>query len=397
MHGDFRLSGLENVNGEDAGEAKLNEKRGIRRLVLHWSEKLEKASRNKEVEEWVLDTLRPPKQLEQLFIENYGGAKSSTWIADSSFKNMLSLELRNCKNCKSLPSIGRLLWLKDLSISGLDQVHKIGAELFGENQSNAFASLESLCFDNMLNWEKWNLCEDDQQVSRFPSLRKLSIKRCPLLLGRLPTILQSLQTLEIYEWCEELVDEGPLSVQKVTSLKGVFVSNISNFNISAERIMLRFANFETFCISGWKELGSLSQIGLRLVGHRFIEIVSCPQLVSLETEEERLQLDKIPGVESLFIRDCERLNRLLEALHAFPLITRIQLQNCRGLVCFAESNFPPALKELWIEYCVNLQYLVDEKENNNKRMCSNTCLLEHLEISNCPSLIWLSSRSDICT
>ncbi|TXG74783.1 hypothetical protein ES288_1Z011500v1 [Gossypium darwinii] len=390
LKGDFRLSGLENVNGEDAGEAKLNEKRGIRRLVLHWSEKLEKASRNKEVEEWVLDTLRPPKQLEQLFIENYGGAKSSTWIADSSFKNMLSLELRNCKNCKSLPSIGRLLWLKDLSISGLDQVHKIGAELFGENQSNAFASLESLCFDNMLNWEKWNLCEDDQQVSRFPSLRKLSIKRCPLLLGRLPTIIQSLQTLEIYEckrlvvsiscfpllrkiWvegCEELVDEGPLSVQKVTSLKDVFVSNISNFNISAERIMLRFANFETFCISGWKELGSLSQIGLRLVGHRFIEIVSCPQLVSLETEEERLQLDKIPGVESLFIRDCERLNRLLEALHAFPLITRIQLQNCRGLVCFADSNFPPALKELWIEYCVNLQYLVDEKENNNKRICS---------------------------
>ncbi|PPD71061.1 hypothetical protein GOBAR_DD32057 [Gossypium barbadense] len=382
---------LENVNGEDAGEAKLNEKRGIRRLVLHWSEKLEKASRNKEVEEWVLDTLRPPKQLEQLFIENYGGAKSSTWIADSSFKNMLSLELRNCKNCKSLPSIGRLLWLKDLSISGLDQVHKIGAELFGENQSNAFASLESLCFDNMLNWEKWNLCEDDQQVSRFPSLRKLSIKRCPLLLGRLPTIIQSLQTLEIYEckrlvvsiscfpllrkiWvegCEELVDEGPLSVQKVTSLKDVFVSNISNFNISAERIMLRFANFETFCISGWKELGSLSQIGLRLVGHRFIEIVSCPQLVSLETEEERLQLDKIP-----------------------------------------DSNFPPALKELWIEYCVNLQYLVDEKENNNKPQdfletidlesigirgaekikslpwgLDKLCHLQDIKLSRCPNLV----------
>ncbi|MFQ6657746.1 hypothetical protein Gotur_027293, partial [Gossypium turneri] len=224
----------------------------------------------------------------------------------------------------------RLLLLKDLSISGLDQVHKIGAELFGENQSNAFASLESLCFDNMLNWEEWDLCEDDEQVSKFRSLRKLSIERCPVLLGRLPTILQSLQTLKIYEckrlvasissfpllrkiWvegCEELVDEGSLSVQKVTSLKDVSVSNISKFNISAERIMLRFANSETFCISGWKELGSLSQIG--------------------------------------------------------------------------------------IGNCVNLQYLVDEKENNNKSMSSNTCLLERLEIGSCPSLIWLSSRGDIC-
>ncbi|KAG4123493.1 hypothetical protein ERO13_D11G330200v2 [Gossypium hirsutum] len=416
LEGDFRLSGLENVNGEDAGEAKLNEKQGIHRLVLHWSGKFKKASRNKEVEEWVLDSLRPPKKLEQLVIENYGGAKFSTWIADPSFKNMLSLELRKCKNCKSLPSIGRWLLLKDLSISGLDQVHKIGAELFGENQSNAFASLESLCFDNMLNWEEWDLCEDDEQVSKFPSLHFLSIRKCPLLLGRLPTILQSLQTLDIYECqrlvvsissfpllcvlrvegCEELVDEGSLSVQKVTSFKVVSVSNISNFNISAERIMLRFANSEAFYIFGWKELGSLSQIGLRLVGHRFITIWNCPQLVSLETEEERLQLDKIPGVEYLTIRDCERLNRLPEALHAFPLITIIVLENCPGLVCFAESNFPPALKELWIWNCSGLQYLVDEKENNNKSMSSNTCLLERLEIKCCPSLIWLSSRGDIC-
>ncbi|TYH47163.1 hypothetical protein ES332_D11G392000v1 [Gossypium tomentosum] len=366
LKGDFRLSGLENVNGEDAGEAKLNEKQGIHRLVLHWSEKFEKASRNKEVEEWVLDSLRPPKKLEHLAIHNYGGAKFSTWIADPSFKNMLSLELHDCKNGKSLPSIGRLLLLKDLSISGLDQVHKIGAELFGENQSNAFASLESLCFDNMLNWEEWNLCEDDEQVSKFPSLRKLSIKSCSVLLGRLPTILQSLQTLEICECkrlavsissfsslcelringCEELVDED------------VSLSNISNFNISAERIMLRFANPETFYIFGWKELGSLSQIGLRLVGHRFIRISGCPKLVSMETEEERLQLDQIPGVEYLNINDCERHNRLPEALHAFPFITSMQLESCSRLVCFAESNFPPALKELWIRNCLNLQYLV---------------------------------------
>ncbi|KAK5787271.1 hypothetical protein PVK06_041924 [Gossypium arboreum] len=415
LKGDFRLSGLENVNGEDAGEAKLNEKQGIHRLVLEWGRDIKKDTRKREVEEWVLDSLHPSKKLEQLVIENYGGAKFSTWIVDSSFKNMLSLKLHNCKNCKSLPSIGRLLLLKDLSISGLGQVNKIGAELFGENQSNAFASLESLCFDNMLNWEEWDLCEDDEQVSKFPSLSKRSIKRCPLLWGRLPTILKSLQKLEIYECsrlvasissfpllceisvkgCEELVDEGSLSVQKVTSLKYVSLSNISKFNISAERIMLRFANAEAFFISGWKELGSLSQIGLRLEGHRFIKFINCPHLVSLEAEEERLQLDKIPAVESLYIMNCERLNRLPEVLHAFPFITRINLQNCPGLVRFAESNFPPALKELRVSNCKNLQYLVDERENN-KSMSSSSCLLEHLHISSCPSLIWLLSRGDIC-
>ncbi|XP_040961101.1 putative disease resistance RPP13-like protein 1 [Gossypium hirsutum] len=83
LKGDFCLSGLENVN-EDAGEAKLNEKQGIDRLVLKWSWD----TRKKEVEEWVLDSLHPSKKLEQLVIQNFGGAKFSTWIADSSFKNM---------------------------------------------------------------------------------------------------------------------------------------------------------------------------------------------------------------------------------------------------------------------------------------------------------------------
>ncbi|XP_052877411.1 putative disease resistance RPP13-like protein 1 [Gossypium arboreum] len=214
LKGDFRLSGLENVNCRDAREAKLNEKQGIDRLVLHWSKKFEKDSRNEEDEERVLDSLCPPVKLQQLIIENYGGAKFSTWIADSSFKNMLSLELRNCKNCKSLPSIARLSLLKDLSICGLDEVHKIGVELFGANQSNAFASLETLYFCGLPNWEEWDPCEWDERTSKFPSLRELSILECPQLLGRLPTLLQSLQKLVICD-CRRLV----VSISSFSSLR----------------------------------------------------------------------------------------------------------------------------------------------------------------------------------
>ncbi|KAL1146360.1 hypothetical protein V6Z11_A11G366500 [Gossypium hirsutum] len=415
LKGDFRLSGLENVNGQDAGEAKLNEKQGIHRLVLEWSWDFIEDTRKKEDQEWVLDSLHPSKRLEQLVIENYGGAKFPTWIADSSFKNMLSLKLSDCKNCKSLPSIARLLLLKDLLIGGLDEVHKIGAELFGPNQSSAFTSLETLCFESMPNWEVWDPCEGDEQASKFPSLRELSIRNCPQLLGRLPTLLRSLHKLEIIECkrlvvsissfsslcelknfgCEELVDEGTSSAEEVTSLKSASLTNISKFGISAEKALLRFANSEYFNISGWKELESLSQNGLSLVGHRFFTIWNCPQLVSLETEEGILQPDKISGVEFLFISYCEMLNRLPKVLHAFPFITRIKLEKCPGLVCFVESNFPPALKELEIWSCENLQYLFDEKENN-KSTSSSRCLLENLEIVDCPSLIFLSSRADIC-
>ncbi|KAL1174539.1 hypothetical protein V6Z11_A04G020300 [Gossypium hirsutum] len=179
LRGNFCLSGLENVNGQDARETKLNEKLGIDGLELQWGVDLENSTRKKEVEERVMDFLRPQKKLEQLIIGNYGGVKFSSWIADSSFKNLSSLKLRNCKNCKSLPSVGRLPLLKDLSIIGFDQVQKIGVELFGENQLNPFASLEILSFESLPNWKEWHTCEGDEKVLKLPSLRELSIKTCP--------------------------------------------------------------------------------------------------------------------------------------------------------------------------------------------------------------------------
>ncbi|KAK5834411.1 hypothetical protein PVK06_018289 [Gossypium arboreum] len=92
LRGNFCLSGLENVNGQDAREAKLNEKLGIDGLGLQWGAVLKNSTKKKEVEERVLDFLHPQKKLEQLIIENYGGVKFSSWIADSSFKNLSDFE-----------------------------------------------------------------------------------------------------------------------------------------------------------------------------------------------------------------------------------------------------------------------------------------------------------------
>ncbi|XP_040948754.1 putative disease resistance protein At3g14460 [Gossypium hirsutum] len=411
LRGNFCLSGLENVNGQDAREAKLNEKLGIDGLELQWGTDLENNTRKTEVEERVLDFLRPPKKLEQLIIENYRGVKFSSWIADSSLKNLSSLKLRNCKNCKSLPSVGRLPFLKDLSIIGFDQVQKIGVELFGENQLNPFASLEILSFGSLPNWKEWDTCEGDEKVLKLPSLRELSIKNCPQLLGRLPTHLASLQKLEIHwctslvvsissfpslsnfsiEGCAELVDDCSSPAKELSSLQTLSLSKISKFNIPADRTMLRFGNSEHFEIGDWDELASLSQHGFSLVGHRFITVGDCPQLQSLEAKEAELQPDKISCVESLRIYECRRLNRLPQ------VITIMEIQGCGSLVSFAENNLPPNLKKLRISNCKNLEYLVDEKEDN-KSMSSTLCLLEDLIIYNCRSLMSLSSKGhkNIC-
>ncbi|KAH1057867.1 hypothetical protein J1N35_035932 [Gossypium stocksii] len=334
----------------------------------------------------MLDFLRPPEKLEQLIIESYGGVKFSSWIADSSFKNLLSLELRNCKNCKSLPSVGRLPLLKDLSIIGFDQVQKIGVELFGGNQLNPFVSLEILSFESLSNWKEWDTCEGDEKVLKLPSLRELLIKTCPQLLGRLPTHLPSLQKLEIdrcrslvvsissfsslckfsIHRCAELVDDYSSPAKELSSLQTLSLSDISKFNIPADRAMLRFGKSEHFEIDGLKELESLSQHGFSLVGHHFIFICRCPLLQSLEAEEAELQPDKISLVESLMIGFCGRLNRLPQVLHELTFLTMIEIHNCRSLVSFAENNLPPNLKKLRISSCVNLECLVNEKEDNKK-------------------------------
>ncbi|TYI85244.1 hypothetical protein E1A91_D05G427000v1 [Gossypium mustelinum] len=417
LRGNFCLSGLENVNGQDAREDKLNEKLGIDGLELQWGTDLENNTRNTEVEERVLDFLHPPKKLEQLIIENYGGVKFSSWIADSSLKNLSSLKLRNCKNCKSLPSVGRLPLLKDLSIIGFDQVQKIGVELFGENQLNPFASLEILSFQSLPSWKEWDTCEGDEKVLNLPSLRELSIKSCPQLLGRLPTHLPSLQKLEIH-WCAslvvsisscpslcklrirgcaELVDDCSSPAKELSSLQALSLSNISKFNVPADRTMLRFGNSEHFEIHGWEELASLSRYGFSLVGHRFISVWCCPQLQSLEAEEAELQPNKISCVQYLRIYDCERLSRLPQVLHKLIFLTVMEIHSCRSLVSFVENNLPPNLKKLRIRDCENLEYLVDEKEDN-KSMSSTLCLLEDLKISMCRSLMSLSSKGhkNIC-
>ncbi|XVF18691.1 hypothetical protein REPUB_Repub11eG0044800 [Reevesia pubescens] len=388
LKADFCLSGLEHiVKHQDARDAKLYEKSGIERLTLQWSGNFDNGTiRNKEVEERMLESLRPPqKNLQHLTIQSYGGAKFPGWIADSSFKNISSLKLINCKHCKSLPSIGKFPVLKDLSICGMNEIDKVGVELFGANQPNAFASLETLSFCDMPNWKEWDPCEGDELVSKFPSLRELSISECPQLSGRLPTRLPSLRKLDICKCsrlvvsissfpllcelkingCEELVDQCCAEEVNSLSLKSVYLSDISKFSISPERIMSRFSKVENF------------------------EIENCPQLVSLETEEKLHS----SGIQSVTIRNCERLNRLPKVLYALKYLTEIRISKCQGLVSFAVNNLPQTLMRLKIRDCENLQHLVDEREN--KSISSNTfCLLEQLKIKRCPSLIFISARGD---
>ena len=67
----------------------------------------------------------------------------------------------------------------------------MGTEFYG---NALFQSLETLLFEDLLNWETWLCCGE-----LFPHLQKISIGECPKLTRKLLEHLLSLKELQIYK------------------------------------------------------------------------------------------------------------------------------------------------------------------------------------------------------
>ncbi|XP_022764227.1 putative disease resistance RPP13-like protein 1 [Durio zibethinus] len=414
LKGGLVISELQNVvKAQDAWVAGLCYKSNLRDLALKWSYNFAGEENHKDV----LDSLQPPKMIERLTIECYGGETFPNWIGDPSFEKLSILNLYYCPNCTLLPAVGRLPSLKFLSMRRMSKLKNVGVNFFGENLSiNLFSSLEKLCFLNMPEWEEWDPCEVDENVT-FQHLHELIISGCPKLLGSLPNRLPSLKKLEIIRcqqlrnlpsclpsleklviqecakrWCLQIVHSGSF-------MKRVSLSNISKFTCPMEGMMLRLIKAERLYIRGCEELISSWQnqegpsTHLRPIS--FLEIHNCSRLVSLGAEdekEEHMQLRRIPRhIEDLTIQYCERLERLSESIHSYRSLTVLRIGACPRLISFSSGNLPPNIKRIAIMGCENLQFFLDGENSN----INSTSLLEHLQIGGCKSLISLSSRGEL--
>ncbi|KAE8669640.1 hypothetical protein F3Y22_tig00112226pilonHSYRG00045 [Hibiscus syriacus] len=286
---------------------------------------------------------------------------------------------------------GRLSSLKDLSIAGVDEVHKIGVELFGEDQSIAFASLETLSFESLPNWKEWDACEGDEQVSKFLSLRELSIRQCPQLLGRLPTRLQSLQKLEIEECrrlvvsissfssmrelsvkgCEELVDEcSSAPMAEVSSLQSVNLSSISKFSIAdAKRMLSLFLNaklpvmLKNLDIWECLVLESIAQDFRETIDLEIIKIRGAQNTKSLprglnnlsHLQEitlwgSNLMVCEFPltKLRVFTIGSCKNVGALPKCMKNFTSLEKLVVWECSADISFPGEGFPTNLASLEI-------------------------------------------------
>ncbi|KAH8479348.1 hypothetical protein H0E87_031660, partial [Populus deltoides] len=121
-------------------------------------------------------TLKPNSRIKKLFVNGYPGTEFPNWMNAAALCNLIQLELANCTNSESLPTLGELPLLKVLRIQGMDSVVNIGNEFFGGMR--AFSSLTEFSLKDFPKLETWST----NPVEAFTCLNKLTIINCPVLI-----------------------------------------------------------------------------------------------------------------------------------------------------------------------------------------------------------------------
>ncbi|KAM5552095.1 putative disease resistance RPP13-like protein 1 [Rosa sericea] len=410
LRGTLSISGLQNVTHDVyAVEANMKAKKYLDELVLKWAGHAD----DSQYERNVLESLKPHVSLKELKIEYFGGTRFPDWLGDHSFSNMVSLCLKDCKDCCFLPPLGQLPSLKKLCISGLDGVGKVGAEFYGDCAVNKpFKSLEILKLEDMFEWQEWSCFGGDNVGGAFPCLQELYLQRCPKLTGGLPDYLPSLTTLWIFK-CQQLVASLPRA-PSIRDLKFGYCDGLQLKELPSELHWLRIEGchvlesipghvketnpcLQELFISDCSSLVSFPKDGLPAT-LKALEIENCGKLkipvnhyyASLESlaiwsscdSLESFPLERFPNLNNLKIRSCKGLKSLSfsgEPDHELLALSFLEIWDCPSLVSFPDRGLPtPNLTQFKVTDCVNLRSLPE--------LMDKLLSLQYLEISGCPEL-----------
>ncbi|EOY20018.1 NB-ARC domain-containing disease resistance protein, putative [Theobroma cacao] len=313
LFGTLSILGLQNVfQPEDASKANLKDKKYLNELILKW------ATYDTHNATEVLEKLCPHENLKKLHIERFGGTRLPEWLGDALFSKVESLQLVDCGNCSSLPSLGQLPSLKELHIVRMKVVQEVGDEFYG-NDVLPFKSLETLLFRGMLDWQRWLPFKD----GAFPSLQQLIVHKCPKLTGCLPSLLPSLVTLDIYE-CKKLEFLHPNGTNQYSALERLYIRKSCEDLISLP-------------------LGSLTKLRkIKLLDCKFLRSVGMP----LDCHEDLKFLRKLK------IKNCDDLGTF--DARGLSSLQKLKIVHCSNLFTFGEGGLPSSLQSISIRNCKNL-------------------------------------------
>ncbi|CAN1343895.1 Putative disease resistance protein At3g14460 [Linum perenne] len=385
LQGKLHIIGLCNVlNSQEVELANLKHKQGVEDLTLEWSSDFQ-CSRNATNEFKVLNLLMPHLKLKKFWIKSYAGIHFPTWVGDPKFADMVHLELLNCKQIESLPPLGQLPSLMMLTISGLDGVKEVGAEFYGRSSGNnsnltgSFPALETLIIRDMSEWVEWSCFAGmtERTTAHFPKLLNLTIRNCPKLIGQLPNSLPCLQKLVI-RGCQRLANLPgtllSLSELDISECDKMIPVNVCSLNSLAKLKLKKLASLVS--MQEVRGLGALACL-------KDLSIDNCEQLLFLQEGAEGL----LPSsLESLWIYDCPKLEKLSNNLHELTHLSRLSVHCCPKLISFGEPGLPSSISDVWISSCPSLKSLVIRGITTIEDRSQMSYHLESLSLDGCSSL-----------
>ncbi|XP_025631047.1 putative disease resistance RPP13-like protein 1 isoform X3 [Arachis hypogaea] len=384
LQGQLCISKLENVNDpSDACQANLKEKKQIKELLLEWSD-----STLEDSHQVVLEHLQPSTNLKKLTVKCYGGTSFPSWLGDSSFGNIVSLWIEDCRHCSSLPPVGRLHNLKELFFRDMRSVKSIGSEFYGGNSPSfqPFPSLETLSFGSMEEWEEWNMI--DGITTEFPRLSYLYLSSCPKLKGNLPSNLPCLVTLVVDDCCL-LESEFSGEVDNRNIMRPL---NLFNFNSLQDLSLLRIPSLTSFPSNGLpkalKKLFILGCESLEFPTHEFLQ--SCKALEDLSIMSSccsltSFPLGSLPVLKRLLLRKCKKLKSIsiLEeeaASQSLMFLEHLEVDKCPELesISLLDSS-TPNLSSFWVIRCDKINSLPEPINNLSGLQTLYICDVPNLE------------------
>ncbi|KAJ1427896.1 P-loop containing nucleoside triphosphate hydrolase [Sesbania bispinosa] len=377
LQGKISILNLQHVaDANEAFQANLRNKEQIRELALEWG--CYTKTKNPPIEREVLDQLQPSTNLKKLSIKYYGGTSFPNWLGYSSFCNMVYLWISDCNHCLSLPPLGQLPALKQLSVARLKSLKYIGFEFYGKGSSSfqPFPSLGYLSFIGLSHWEEWHSLGDI--ATEFPSLQYLGICDCPMLRGNLPNNLPSLYTLTI-DGCDVLELQNSYSLKRSSDLK--WISSLQSLHVIHSPGVLSLLETGKLPLLDYFYVGyydSLQLFPVMTISSNCLRTLYISSIPSLTSFQQGLPT----SLMNLRIQNCEKLEFLpIKAMHNYSLLVHLTLsESCHSLESFPLGSFP-VLERLHIEKCPNLLsfFISDDSAQS----------LSHLKafhITNCPNL-----------
>ncbi|TYI56008.1 hypothetical protein E1A91_D11G180300v1 [Gossypium mustelinum] len=337
--GELSITGLHNIKSStEAKNANLKKKQNLSSLSLSWRvDSLETCHHQHRNDEEILNVLQPHSSLKKLCIFGYQGDRFPYWMMELLIPNLVEISLEDCEICDQLPPLGKLRFLKVLTIKEMGALKYIDSNFHGDMESS-FPSLKVLEIAMAPCLEEWTTVNDlpDGLLQNQKHLDSLTIVSSTLKsLSGLQNI-SSLKTLDLSQ-CDSLVSLPANGLQGLLSLSSLRIQNCKKLASLSEGV-LYLTSLRDLLINGCPELTSLPESIQHLSSLQSLRIWSCVRLISLPNEIQHLNL-----LSQLEIKYCCNLMSLPQGVWSLTALETLEIEGCPHLKrqCKKEERIDP--------------------------------------------------------